>query len=135
MILRGLDEQVVMTSPIKGLFWNMFRTERTSSATFKRCVLSGRSSLCWYYLAFWSTRFDIMSSGVAVLTSLLISLNFTVVCFYTPTLNKICIYLYTDLQMAMLKSAIASGTVIGIDRTFNLSSGFLTPLRPLLPKC
>jgi hypothetical protein len=77
MILRGLDEQVVMTSPIKGLFWNMFRTERTSSATFKRCVLSGRSSLCWYYLAFWSTRFDIMSSGVAVLTSLLISLNFT----------------------------------------------------------
>ena len=38
------------------------------------------------------------------------------------------IILYTDLQMAMLKSAIASGTVIGIDRTFNLSSCFLTPL-------
>ena len=38
------------------------------------------------------------------------------------------IIVYTDLQMAMLKSAIASGTVIGIDRTFNLSSCFLTPL-------
>ena len=38
------------------------------------------------------------------------------------------IILYTDLQMAMLKSAIASGTVIDIDRTFNLSSCFLTPL-------
>jgi hypothetical protein len=36
--------------------------------------------------------------------------------------------MYTDLQMAMLKSAIASGTVIDIDRTFNLSSCFLTPL-------
>ena len=29
--------------------------------------------------------------------------------------------------MATLKSAIASGTVIGIDRTFNLSSCFFTP--------
>ena len=38
------------------------------------------------------------------------------------------IILYTDLQMAVLKSAIVSGTVIGIDRTFNLSSCFLTPL-------
>jgi hypothetical protein len=38
------------------------------------------------------------------------------------------IILYTDLQMALLKSAIASGTVIGIDRTLNLSSCFLTPL-------
>jgi hypothetical protein len=36
--------------------------------------------------------------------------------------------MYTDLQMAMLKSAIASGTVIDIDRTFNLSSCFLPPL-------
>ena len=38
------------------------------------------------------------------------------------------IILYTDLQMAMLKSAFASGTVIGIDRTVNLSSCFFTPL-------
>jgi len=38
------------------------------------------------------------------------------------------VIMYTDLQMTMLKSAIASGTVIGIDRTFNLSSCFLTPL-------
>ena len=38
------------------------------------------------------------------------------------------IILYTDLQTAMLKSTIASGTVFGIDRTFNLSSCFLTPL-------
>jgi hypothetical protein len=52
-------------------------------------------------------------------------------CFRTvPLLGKLSrlVHLYTDLQMALLKSAIASGTVIDIDRTFNLSSCFLTPL-------
>jgi hypothetical protein len=57
--------------------------------------------------------------------------------YYTLDILPNILYLYTDLQMAMLKSAIASGTVIGIDQTFNLSSCFpdlpwsLTVLNPI----
>lgn len=38
------------------------------------------------------------------------------------------IILYTDQQQQLLKNAIKTGNVIGIDRTFNLNSCFLTNL-------
>ena len=38
------------------------------------------------------------------------------------------IILYTDQQLTMFKCAVASGSGIGVDRTFNLSSCYLTPI-------
>jgi hypothetical protein len=91
---------VVITSLMNELSLNLLRTASISSATLTLLEISGFEAMCMLYFALCIT-------------------------FGPKKPSVIC---YTDEQIKLLITAIENGSVISVDRTFNLSSCYVTAL-------